>query len=87
MPRRIGQPTGGVVAVQQDDGTVVTLPESLAPAPDPVTQPVDKTGQALPVDAAPIGGDLGSQRRSGVRQGDEDHDDAAAHRGSWLHIR
>ena len=60
MPRRIGQPTGGVVAVQQDDGTVVTLPESLAPAPDPVTQPVDKTGQALPVDAAPIGGDLGS---------------------------
>lgn len=60
MPRRIGQPTGGAVAVQQDDGTVVMLPESLAPAPDPVTQPVDKTGQALPVDAAPIGGDLGS---------------------------
>lgn len=49
MPRRIGQPTGGVVAVQQDDGTVVTLPESLAPAPDPVTAPTAEPGPSFPV--------------------------------------
>lgn len=38
MARRLGQTPYGV-AVQQDDGTVVTLPESLAPAPDPIAPP------------------------------------------------